>query len=452
MVAHTFSCPQGLYFNQITDGCDFLRNVDCGDKDITEPEPKKSKTAAKDNSISDNNEDDEDDVEDPKSLKDILEIVKAAGGVEGLEKQIEEEEVAKKEEEDRRVRISSKTRSRLSQLLNRGQSPKPQRGGESNDQALVSRPKISLPRVTTTKSPSLSRSSSNSRSDASRNSLLSRLANKRRNLSPRLQNRIKPNFSREEISTEELENSSSEEDSVTSPTQTPKRTTSARSFSRRPSLFRNRSRFSSSREVTPRSSPKATSRPIRTRAPALRTRFRNVLSRTTPAPTTTTPPPATDPFYEESFTTLNPENDPEDESNQKIMIVGAHLEPEEPEEQALHLGVFKPKAGIREKLRETLHTVLEHEMAERGEHREEEEPSTIAPLSTVTISRNTRIKEARQRESVKSFVGRQRKLPTQATKQRNEVSQDSNRYYWDQATTVTYSENNQARFKTNIHC
>ena len=72
------------------------------------------------------------------------------------------------------------------------------------------------------------------------------------------------------------------------------------------------------------------------------------------------------------------------------MIVGAHLEPEEPEEQALHLGVFKPKAGVREKLRETLHTVLEHEMAERGEHREEEEPSTIAPLSTVTISRNTR--------------------------------------------------------------
>ena len=78
-MAHTFSCPQGLYFNQITDGCDFLRNVDCGDKDITEPEPKKSKTAIKDNSISDNNEDDEDDVEDPKSLKDILEIVKAAG-------------------------------------------------------------------------------------------------------------------------------------------------------------------------------------------------------------------------------------------------------------------------------------------------------------------------------------------------------------------------------------
>merc|ERR1712106_1128170 len=317
MVAHTFSCPQGLYFNQITDGCDFLRNVDCGDKDISEPEPKKSKSAIQSNSISDE-EDDEDDVEDPKSLKDILEIVKAAGGVEGLEKQIEEEEVAKKEEEDRRVRISSKTRNRLSQLLNRGQSPKSSRGEESKDQALTSRSKISNPRLNK-KKPSLSRSSSNSRSDASRNSLLSRLANKRRNLSPRLQTRVKPKFSREEISAEELE------------------------------------------------------------------------------------------------------------SNQKIMIVGAHLEPEEPEEQALHLGVFKPKAGVREKLRETLHTVLEHEMAERGEHREEEEPSTIAPLSTVTISRNTRIKDARQRGSVKSFVGRQRKLPTQASKLRNDVSQGSNR-------------------------
>merc|ERR1712106_600054 len=347
MVAHTFSCPQGLYFNQITDGCDFLRNVDCGDKDISEPEPKKSKSAIQSNSISDE-EDDEDDVEDPKSLKDILEIVKAAGGVEGLEKQIEEEEVAKKEEEDRRVRISSKTRNRLSQLLNRGQSPKSSRGEESKDQALTSRSKISNPRLNK-KKPSLSRSSSNSRSDASRNSLLSRLANKRRNLSPRLQTRVKPKFSGEEIRTEELENSSSEEDSVTTPTQTPKRTT-ARSSSRKTSLFRNRSRFSSSREVTPRSSSKATSRPIRTRAPALRTRFRNVLSRTTPAPTTTTTSPATDPFNEESFTTLNPENDPEDE-----------------------------------------------------------------------------IKDARQRGSVKSFVGRQRKLPTQASKLRNDVSQGSNR-------------------------
>ena len=81
MVAHTFSCPQGLFFNQITDGCDFLRNVDCGDKDIEEPEPTKKDPAKSEESSSSNvdSEEDEDDVEDPKSLKDILDIVKAAG-------------------------------------------------------------------------------------------------------------------------------------------------------------------------------------------------------------------------------------------------------------------------------------------------------------------------------------------------------------------------------------
>ena len=39
------------------------------------------------------------------------------GGVEGLEEQIEKEEHAKKKEDDRRERISSKTRNRLTQLL-----------------------------------------------------------------------------------------------------------------------------------------------------------------------------------------------------------------------------------------------------------------------------------------------------------------------------------------------
>ena len=79
MVAHTFSCPQGLYFNEITDGCDFLRNVDCGDKDIKEPEPKKDKNNGAHNAAGENVEEEEDEIEDPKSLKDILEIVKAAG-------------------------------------------------------------------------------------------------------------------------------------------------------------------------------------------------------------------------------------------------------------------------------------------------------------------------------------------------------------------------------------
>lgn len=77
-------------------------------------------------------------------------------------------------------------------------------------------------------------------------------------------------------------------------------------------------------------------------------------------------------------------------SNKKIQIVGAHLEPEVPEEEPLHLGVFKPKAGIREKLRETLHEVLLVEMASRPTKDEGEDQSTLSPLSTVTISKNTR--------------------------------------------------------------
>ena len=43
--------------------------------------------------------------------------VLSTGGVEGLEKQIEEEAHAKKKEDDRRQRISTKTRNRLTQLL-----------------------------------------------------------------------------------------------------------------------------------------------------------------------------------------------------------------------------------------------------------------------------------------------------------------------------------------------
>ena len=54
------------------------------------------------------------------------------------------------------------------------------------------------------------------------------------------------------------------------------------------------------------------------------------------------------------------------------------------------MGVFKPKNGIREKLRETLQTVLKEEMAERAKEVDEPEASTIAPLSTPTISGKTR--------------------------------------------------------------
>ena len=79
MVAHTFSCPQGLFFNQITDGCDFLRNVNCGDKDTEETQEKKETEEIENEEVLSEADNEEEDVEDPKSLKDILEIVKAAG-------------------------------------------------------------------------------------------------------------------------------------------------------------------------------------------------------------------------------------------------------------------------------------------------------------------------------------------------------------------------------------
>ena len=76
-MAHTFSCPQGLFFNEITDGCDFLRNVNCGDKDTEETHETTEET--ENDEVLSEADNEEEDVEDPKSLKDILQIVKAAG-------------------------------------------------------------------------------------------------------------------------------------------------------------------------------------------------------------------------------------------------------------------------------------------------------------------------------------------------------------------------------------
>ena len=81
MVAHTFSCPQGLFFNQITDGCDFLRNVNCGDKDTEETEPKKNSSEENEEADTDSEDEEDEDIEDPKSLKDIIEFVKASGNL-----------------------------------------------------------------------------------------------------------------------------------------------------------------------------------------------------------------------------------------------------------------------------------------------------------------------------------------------------------------------------------
>ena len=68
---------QGLFFNEFTDGCDFLRNVNCGDKDTTEVD--KTDGTDKETSETSDSDEEEPEEEDPKSLKDILELVKAAG-------------------------------------------------------------------------------------------------------------------------------------------------------------------------------------------------------------------------------------------------------------------------------------------------------------------------------------------------------------------------------------
>ena len=69
MIAHTFTCPQGLYFNSITDGCDFRRNVDCEGKDDTEEKKsKKSKSTTTESSLSFDDEDGEE-----KTVEEILE-------------------------------------------------------------------------------------------------------------------------------------------------------------------------------------------------------------------------------------------------------------------------------------------------------------------------------------------------------------------------------------------
>ena len=72
MVAHTFTCPQGLYFNSLTDGCDFRRNVDCGGKDEKDDPKKKTTTPAP-------RDDDDEKDEESQDLADILSEIKEAG-------------------------------------------------------------------------------------------------------------------------------------------------------------------------------------------------------------------------------------------------------------------------------------------------------------------------------------------------------------------------------------
>ena len=159
MIAHTFTCPTGLYFNSITDGCDFRRNVDCEGKDDTEEKKsKKDQDATTESSLT---FDDDDDGEE-QTVEQILEKIKNAGkfqlvllnftdsfgtfkdcpcpvndaaldklfyivlvpgGLEAFEENLrreeEEKEAIKQKEEERRKEISTKTRNNLSRLLDR---------------------------------------------------------------------------------------------------------------------------------------------------------------------------------------------------------------------------------------------------------------------------------------------------------------------------------------------
>ena len=120
MVAHTFTCPTGLFFNTLTDGCDFRRNVDCGDKEDKDT----TKTTTTASPLDDFYDEDEDDSEeDPKSLKDILAAIKEAGGLDEFEDKLKKEEEEKQEkiekEEKRRLEISTTTKNRLTKLLER---------------------------------------------------------------------------------------------------------------------------------------------------------------------------------------------------------------------------------------------------------------------------------------------------------------------------------------------
>ena len=75
MIAHTFTCPQGLWFNSVTDGCDFRRNVDCEGKDDSEEE--KSKKVKSSTTESPSSYEDEDGEE--QTVAEILEKIKNAG-------------------------------------------------------------------------------------------------------------------------------------------------------------------------------------------------------------------------------------------------------------------------------------------------------------------------------------------------------------------------------------
>ena len=77
MVAHTFTCPQGLYFNSLTDGCDFRRNVDCEGKDEKEEEEEDDDASA--STTSKPTSKPSKSGNEPETLEDVLSAIKQAG-------------------------------------------------------------------------------------------------------------------------------------------------------------------------------------------------------------------------------------------------------------------------------------------------------------------------------------------------------------------------------------
>ncbi|CAH1711931.1 unnamed protein product [Chironomus riparius] len=120
IVAHHFSCPSGLVFNKGADSCDYARNVHCEKKTpktTTTSSTTKPTTTSTTEKISYNRlstvyknpsrttprttttseprieiESSDLEQEDPKVIKELIELIKKAGGIEELEKQINNQE------------------------------------------------------------------------------------------------------------------------------------------------------------------------------------------------------------------------------------------------------------------------------------------------------------------------------------------------------------------------
>eukprot|EP00094_Tigriopus_californicus_P004624 TCALIF_04451-PA protein Name:"Similar to CHIA Acidic mammalian chitinase (Bos taurus)" AED:0.30 eAED:0.30 QI:0/0.73/0.65/0.9/0.89/0.85/20/288/2866 len=368
MVAHTFTCPGGLYFNVLTDGCDFKRNVDCAEKDAGQDSPSASTTTATPQSAEDDSE------EDPQSLKDILSSIKAAGGLEAFENQLRKEEEHKEElieqEQTRKTDISSQTRNRLNQLLERkrAESNKKLEGGQDDkeeEQTQASRPDTnpnlssdsdSEPEQEPSQKPSVASTTEQERT-TTRSSLLGRLANRRLNSggSDRLR-RLRERFqAKEKTETPNLDEDQDEPQIDSASPATQSDTTTARSR-----LFRNRPRFGLNRGQSLVNSV-ATTPKARTVLRG-RDRFRNLIARPSLPSASTTP------------TTTSTEA----ESSNDNENIGESKSEDDTTASTLRPNRFRPKSGTRDRLRSILHESLEEEKDAEETNGDGEETQFVA--------------------------------------------------------------------------